>query len=124
MSMRKVTLSVTTDASGDATTTSTQHIMGKLFAIDYFPGSLVTGADLTITCEGVRSRPLLTKADAGISNLTFYPREIPHAVTDGAPLTATAGGDRVQPLLNGLLKIVVAQGGATKTGSIVVYYED
>lgn len=116
---------ITVSAGGafDNTSTKQQAILGKLFAIEYRPGTLDTGADITITCEGDTSKPLLTLTDAGTSNLLKYPRDLVHAVADGAALTGTSGGDRVQPLLNGWIKIVVAQGGNALSGSIVVWYE-
>ena len=122
--MRKITLSATTDASGDATVNSTQNIMGKVYAILYKPGTIATGATITVTSQGIFAKPLLTKASAGTADTLYYPRDLVHAVADGAALTGTAGGDRCLPLINGLLRLVVASGGNATTGSIVVYYED
>ena len=122
--MRKITLTATTDASGNATVNSTQNILGKLYAILYKPGTIDTGATITVTTQGVFAKPLLTKASAGTSDTLYYPRDLVHAVADGAALTGTSGGDRCLPLLNGCLRLVVASGGNTLTGSIVVYYED
>ena len=122
--MRKITLSATTDASGDATVNSTQNIMGKVYAILYSPGTIATGATITITSQGHFAKPLLTKASAGTADTLYYPRDLVHAVADGAALTGTSGGDRVQPLINGCLRLVVASGGNVTTGSITVYYED
>lgn len=121
--MRKITLTVTTDTGGDGTTTSTQNVLGKLVAILYKPGTLATGADLAITCEGIFSHPLLTKSNAGTSDTLYYPRDLVHGAEDGAALTGTSGGDRCLPLLHGSPKVVVAQGGNTLTGSVIFYYE-
>ncbi len=122
--MRHITLSATTDASGDATVNSSQNILGKVYAILYKPGTIATGATITVTSQGHFAKPLLTKASAGTSDTMYYPRDLVHAVADGAALTGTSGGDRCLPLINGALRFVVASGGNTMTGSIVVYYED
>lgn len=124
MSMRKVVLKATTDTSGDATVNHVSNVLGKLYAILYKPGTIETGATITVTCQGVFAKPLLTKASAGTADVMFYPRDIPHAVADGAALTATAGGDRVLPLVNGVPRLVVASGGNAKTGQVILYYED
>jgi hypothetical protein len=122
--MKKVFLKFTTAADGSATTTSTESVMGACRAVTYIPGSTDTGATITLTCEGPVSKPVLTKASAGTSNLVFYPRDLVHAVADGAALTGTSGGDRTLPILDGHLKVVVASGGNAKSGSLLVYYGD
>jgi hypothetical protein len=126
--MRKQVFSWTTDGSGDATTghsTSTVQsaILGRLEAIEYLPGTTDTGATVTVTCQGATAQTLLVKASAGTSNVMFYPRMLQHGNTDGAALTGTSGGDRARAVLNGAIKVVIASGGATKAGSLVVYFE-
>ena len=120
--MNRQILSITTAADGSAAV-SGQAVLGKLYAIEYRPGTIATGATITATCEGDSSKALLTKANAGTSNVVFYPRDLVHAVADGAALTGTAGGDRCLPILNGTLKITVASGGNGGVGSVVFYYE-
>ncbi len=120
--MQKQILSYTTSAGGAATVTG-NVAFGKLFAVEYQPGSTDTGATITLTCEGDASKPLLTKATAGTSNSWYYPRDLVHAVADGAALTGTAGGDRTCPILSGALKLVVASGGNAKSGKVIAYYE-
>jgi hypothetical protein len=125
--MREIFLRLATGASdGAASTSATTGVLGKLYAIEYQPGTIDTGATLTVTCVGPNgsSKPLLTKATAGTSNSWYYPRDIPHAVADGAVLTASAGGDRVMPVLQGRPLAVIASGGNSKVGYCVLYYED
>jgi hypothetical protein len=119
--MKRQLLTVTTDAAGDGSVTGTA-VIGKLYAIEYRPGTLDTGATVTITCEADTSKPLLTLTSAGTSNLIKYPRDLVHAVANGAALTGTAGGDRAMPILSGAPKVVIAAGGDTLTGSVIVYY--
>ena len=109
-----------------ATVSGEYAICGKLYAIAYLPDTIATDATITVTCDGPfgASKPLLTKASPGTANVWFYPRDLVHAVADGAALTGTAGGDRTCPLLAGVPKLVVASGGTTFTGRVILYYED
>jgi hypothetical protein len=124
--MRSRTFILATGADDGAASATSGPVLGKLFAIKYMPGTIDTGATLTVTCVNAdaSSKPMLTKANAGTSNAWFYPLDIPHKVEDGGVLTATAGGDRVQPILDGILTVVIASGGNSKLGKAVVYYED
>jgi hypothetical protein len=120
--MNRQILPYTTSTAGAASVTG-KFVTGKLFAILYAPGDTDTGATVTVTCEGEGSKALLTKATAGTANVWFYPRDLQHGVADGAALTGTAGGDRALPILDGAPKVVIASGGATKTGKVIVYFE-
>jgi len=122
--MKSVNLKITTNGSGAATVTAPTAITGRLFAIEYRPGTIATGATITVTCEGLASKPLLTKANAGTADSWYYPRDIVHAVADGAALTGTSGGDRERPLLDGRPQVVVASGGATASGQLEVFYSE
>jgi len=124
--MKEIVLPITTDGSGAATVLAPTGVLGELYAIGYFPGTIATGATVTVTCNGPAgvSKPLLTKANAGTTDSWYYPRDLVHAVTDGAALTGTSGGDRACPILAGVPKVVVASGGATASGTLVLYYED
>ena len=121
--MRKLTVSMTTNASGDVTV-NTQAVFGLLYAILYKPCTLATGATLTVTTQGIFAKPLLTKTSAGTSDTLYYPRDLVHGVEDGAALTGTGGGDRALPLLLGNLRVVIASGGNTLTGSLTIYFFD
>lgn len=121
--MKRQLIPITTDASGDASVLG-KAVLGKLYAIEYRPGTIATGATLTVTAESDSSKPLLSKSSAGTSNLWFYPRDLVNAVADGAALTGTAGGDRALPILNGVPKVVIASGGNGGIGSVVIYYEE
>ncbi len=122
--MKDIRLKFTTSDAGAATVLGERAIHGKLFCVEYQPGTTDTGATITLTCEGLASKPLLTKASAGTSNAWFYPRDLVHAVADGSALTGTSGGDRVCPLLAGVPKLVVASGGNAMSGAVVLHYEE
>jgi hypothetical protein len=120
--IKRQLISLTTDGGGNASVIG-RAIIGKLVAIEYRPGTIATGATLTVTCESDSSKPLLTKAAAGTSNVVFYPRDLVHAVADGSALVGTAGGDRTQPIMNGNPKVVISSGGSGGVGSVIVFYE-
>ena len=109
---------IVTDASGNATVYLTHGISRKpngfLVYLKYTPGTLATGADLTITGED-SGIPILTKADAGTSAVFFYPRALINAVADGAEATAAS---EFIPLKDERIKVVVASGGNGGVGSI------
>ena len=109
---------ITTDASGDATVYLSHGLNRKpngfLVALKYTPGTLETGADLTITGES-SGIPILTIANAGTSVVFYYPRALSNAVADGAAGTVNT---EFIPIKDERIKVVVAQGGNAKAGSI------
>lgn len=122
--MRKISIKFTTAADGSVTANHVSNVLGKLYAILYKPGTVETGATVTVTCQGVFAKPLLAKTNAGTADTLYYPRDLVHAVADGAALTGTSGGDRCLPLLNGVPRVVIASGGNAKSGEVILYYED
>lgn len=114
-------LTLVTDASGDATG-YTPHVLGRVLAIVYTKDGttpFANGVDVTVTAEAT-AQAILALTDQNASG-TFYPRQQVHGPT-GTGLTlngtqtvnepVTVAGDRV--------KVVVAQGGDTKTGTVDV----
>ena len=83
--IRRLTVPLVTAADGSGTVYSSA-IMGTLIALRYNPGSLDTGADITIT-NGDDNKPILTKSNSGTTAAWFYPRDLVHGVADGAALT-------------------------------------
>ena len=110
---------ITTDASGDATVylshSNNRGVNGFLAEIKYTPGTIATGADLTITTES--GKPIMTKADAGTSLAFYYPRALLNAVADGAAATSPT---EFIPIKDERIKVIVAQGGNGGVGSIEV----
>lgn len=109
---------IVTDASGDATVYLSHGLNRKpngfLVCLKYTPGTMDTGADLTITGES-SSIPILTVTNAGTSVVFFYPRALLNQVADAA---AGASGTEFIPIKDERIKVVVAQGGNAKAGSI------
>jgi len=112
---------ITTDASGDATVELKPGIntnpTGFLHALKYTPGTIATGADLTITGKD-SGIPILTVTNAGTSNVWYYPRALPNEVADAS---AGSSGTEWIPIHDEPVQVVVAQGGATKAGSIEMF---
>ena len=109
---------ILTDASGDATVYITPGINrgfnGFIVEIKYTPGTIATGADLTITCEG-SGRPVMSKSDAGTSTVFYYPRALLNAVANGAE---ASNASEFIPIKDERIKVVIAQGGNGNSGSI------
>jgi len=112
-------VTITTDASGDATVYS-GVVRGVVKAITYVPGTIVTGGDLTITAEN-SGLAIVTITNAGTSTVTWHPRALASKVADGSDATDAF---TELPLFDERIKCVVAQGGATKTGTINFYTEE
>lgn len=125
MKLLNVKLSGTTDGSGDLTVNGEAAIYGVLYAVEIVASALDATADWTLTMQGTPSGnayTLLTLTDVN-TNAVYYPRKGVHGDT-GAALTYD--GTRLVtdlPLLAGKPRIVIAQGGATKAASIILYYK-
>jgi YD repeat-containing protein len=102
-------LTLVTDASGDAVA-YTPHVLGRVLAVVYTKDGttpFANGVDLTVTAEAT-AQAILALTDQNASG-TFYP---PWTGTRTVNEPVTVAGDRV--------KVVVAQGGDTKTGTVDV----
>lgn len=111
---------IVTNSSGAATVHlshgQNRKLNGFLVCIKYTPGTIDTGADLTITGED-SGIPILTITNAGTSVVFWYPRALINAVADGA---AATNASEFIPIKDERIQVVVANGGNTKTGSIEV----
>ena len=109
---------IVTDDSQNATVYLTHGLNrkpnGLLYVLKYTPGTLATGAVLTITGES-SGIPIMTKTGAGTSVVFYYPRALNNAVADGA-----VGTDNCEmiPIKDERIKVVVASGGNVLAGSI------
>lgn len=112
-----------TTSAGGAVTINGGHLLGQLYAVRWVVGTFDAGVDAVLTMENAQfsiSTTILTLTDANASAI-YYPRLVVHSEA-GAALTGTSGGDRELPLLDGVPKLVVAQGGNVKQGGAVLYY--
>lgn len=118
--IKRVKVVITTD-SGGAFTGYTESVEGLLQRVQLtLPVSapLANTSDFTITEEdsGVQ---LLAKTDVAAA-FAAYPRAPTHDSAGAAALYAAAGQGVLTPFpILGRIKIVVAQGGDTKTGTLI-----
>lgn len=120
MPIADLKLTATTTAGGTQTATAPGPIKGLLLGVEWVVGDFAAGVDATLTLQNTPSgvaRTLLTLTNAN-ANAFYNPREAEHDNV-GAP---TASGSTCYPLLCGTPQLAIAQGGNTKTGSMVLYY--
>lgn len=116
--MRRYKVSVTTDGSGNATAYS-PRLAGKLHSVTYTPDGTnpyTNTVDFTITSEAT-GESLIARTNVA-AGFTAYPRAATSA-PDGTASLYAAGGTAVQSppaLASDRIKIVLAQGGASKVG--------
>ena len=116
MYAEKHTIPVTTIADGSATVYS-PRITGRIINVIYNKTDFADTADFTITLEG-SGQGLWTEANVTASK-TVAPRQPTHDQIGAASLYAAAGEpveDHIYAA-NDRVKIVIAQGGDTKSGS-------
>jgi hypothetical protein len=115
MTIRRFVVPVTVDDSGDAEFYS-PHIRGKIISIRYVKSDFADGVDFTITGE-ISGQGIWSEEDVNAS-ATRYPRAATHSTAGAAALYASGGtavNDRIA--LDERIKIVVADGGDTKSGA-------
>jgi len=112
----KETVSITTDSSGDATSYS-EVVNGRILTIIYTKTDYAAGVDFTITTE-TTAQGLWTESNVNAS-ATKAPRQPTHDAVGAASLYAAAG-EAVEDYIWAVqerVKIVIDEGGDTKTGS-------
>jgi hypothetical protein len=118
----RISVTVTTDASGDATA-YTDAVNGQISSITYTKPAGTpydNTADFTITTE-TTGRSVWAQSNV-TATTTVAPRQATHGV-DGVASLYAAGGTAVQApiaVANERIKIVVAQGGNVKIGTFTI----
>lgn len=118
-------LTITTSAGGAFTGYIGDTLRGYLVALIYAPGGdsgLDTGADLTITCN-TTGIPILTKFNLGTGTSYLFPAARGTISDNATGGLGTAPFAQI-PLMREKIKVVVAQGGNAKTGTIQAIYDD
>ena len=114
------TQTITTATGGGATVYLGHKIRGRVVAIKYAPGTIATGAGLTLPGE-TSEVAVLTKASAGTSTVWYYPMAAANKVADGAASTVS---ESPVYLFSERMKVVVASGGDAKVGAITLYTDE
>ena len=115
-------ITVVTASDGSATAYS-PVVTGKVSQIRYVKTDYSTGVDFTITAEAT-GETIWTQVNVDAS-VTIAPRQATHSTAGVAALYAAAGtavNDKIA-LSNDRVKIVIAAGGATKTGTFHLIME-
>lgn len=117
--IRKVTAAITT-TSGGAATVYVGPVSGLVQALYVGQGTLAATSDLTITDSG-SGGPIITITDSSAS-AWYAPRMATCDVAGAASLYAS-GGEPVEDRIpvDGEIKIVVAQGGNTTSGTVTFF---
>jgi len=113
MFVEKMTVALTTDASGDVVAYSGNVAYAKISDITITQGTLEDNFSLLIEGE-TSGKLILNKADVTESE-TIAPRQSTHA-TDGS----SGEGEDDIVIANERIKVTVAGGGNAKTGSIEI----
>jgi hypothetical protein len=116
MAIRRFVVPVTTDGSGDATAYS-PHINGRIVSIAYVKTDFANGVDFTITAEDTAET---IWAESNVDAAAVRHPRAATASTAGVAALYAAGGTAVNDKIAisaDRVKIVVASGGATKTGA-------
>ena len=114
---QRFVVALTTDASGDCTAYS-DVVTGTLSQIRYVKTDFDNGIDFTVTAEAT-GESIWAESDVNAS-ATRAPRQATHTVAGVASLYAAVGqavNDSIA-VANDRIKIVVAQGGNVKTGTL------
>lgn len=117
--MRRISIELTTAADGSATGFS-GRVSGKVHAIAYEKVDFADGVDFTVTTEKTAEQ-IWVEANVNAAT-TRYPRTATQTTAGAAALYA-AGGVAVldkPAIVNDRVKVVVAQGGNVKKGTIHV----
>lgn len=114
-------LTLTTDASGDATVYTKRPISGHLQGLYFTLGTLTSGAVDVVVTQNETTAAVLTITNGAANG--WYKPMIPVYGTGGTAALYAAGGTAVleDMPVNGNLKVVVAQGGNATTGYLDVY---
>jgi len=113
-----------TDSSQDLIVNDSRAVFGFLYAVLWLKDDLADGVGAVLSTQAPGNvKTLLTLTAANTDNAFYYPRDLVHDAA-GTALTGTSGGDRALPVIDGTLRLVVAQGGATNAGGCIVYWCD
>lgn len=120
--VQRLTVDVTTAADGSATEYS-EIVTGKISAIHYKKTDFANGVDFTITSEAT-GETIWSQLDVNAGAIVA-PRQATHSTAGVAALYAGGGSavlDKIA-VANDRIKIVIASGGASKSGQFIIIVE-
>ena len=119
--LHEYTMVIETSGGGAATVYFGSRIKGRIYAIKYEFGDMVNTADFVITGE-TSEVPIFAYTDVPAADAWFYPRVKPVLNTAGQT-TFTNVSEYIR-VFRERIKLVVAQGGASKTGSMTIWVDE
>lgn len=121
--IQRLTVAVITAADGSATAYTDGPVTGKISQIRYVKTDFADGSTITVTSEAT-GETIWTEAAVNAS-ATRAPRQATHSTAGVAALYAGGGAAVLEKiaLANDRIKIVIAAGGDTKTGTFFVTVE-
>lgn len=118
---RTVKIPVTTDAGGAATETRI-GVHGDVLSVTFDSGDMTTGTvDCTVTDDLTGAAIASFTDQATATKAKRYPKVVP---TQPNGTALTTAGPAVSPTLSGRVKVVIAQGGNVKSGTVYVNLAD
>ncbi len=123
MSLRRFEITVVTDGAGAATAYS-PYLSGYIQQIEYIKTDYAAGVDFTVTAEAT-GETIWAELNVDASAIRA-PRQATHSTAGVAALYAAGGtaiNDRIA-IGRDRVKIVIAAGGATKTGKFIILVAD
>jgi hypothetical protein len=121
--IRRFSVTAVTAADGSATAYS-PYLSGYIQCVEYVKTDYADGVDFTITAEAT-GRSIWSESNVNASAIRA-PRQPTHTTAGVASLYASGGtavNDKIA-LGRDRVKIVLASGGATKTGTFVITVDD
>lgn len=118
MDPKRIEVEPQTDANGDATAYS-EVVRGEIHRVHYVKDTYADGVDVTITLEATGEQ-VWAENDVNASK-AVAPRRALHTTAGAAALYAAGGTAVLGPVVaaSERIKVVVAQGGATKKGKFI-----
>ena len=118
MNPQRHVVDVTTDGDGAATVYS-QVVSGPIHRVHYVKTDFTDGVDFVVTLEAT-GEPVWSELDVNAAKVVA-PRRALHSALGVATLYAAGGAAVLGEIVaaNERIKIVVAAGGATKTGRFI-----
>lgn len=118
MFAERLSVTITTDASGDGTGyISVPH--GRVMSLHYVKVDFADGVDFTVTADAT-GEAIWSQSNVNAA-ASVYPRAAVNDVLGAAALFASGGTGIVEPifLANDRIKIVVGSGGNVKSGTFI-----
>lgn len=120
--VKRVSVTVTTDAAG-AATGFTEVVNGVVSAIEYTKVDFDNGSTITVSQD--RSGETIWSESSVNASAIRRPRAATHSTAGAAALYAAGGAavnDKIA-VVDSRIKVVIASGGNTKTGTFTVVLE-